>query len=232
MEPPEKGKTTIPLNSLLGQSAQSLFPDLFQDKPAATKPPPAKAKPHKVIVPPPEFYDTVAEPAKRKPYKVIDPPLPDRSWLDDIADGQQDQAGDVPHALVALGEQEQPELMEQRLAKMGYAVTTASSAMQAIERLGLKKYHLVVCRADAAFEAVRRFVDRLGADRRRRTYFVLVGADLHTLYDQEALALRANLVINDRDLPSLELILRKGLNDYELLFRPLLDVLETSSHLK
>ena len=46
-----------------------------------------------------------------------------------------------------------------------------------------------------------------------------------THYDLEALAFSANLVINDREMPHLEPVLRKGLQDYEKLFRPLLDAL-------
>ena len=249
MSPPEKGKTKIPLKSLLGQSAQSLFPDLFQNKPAEVKPTPikTKAKHHKVIVPPPEFYANVTEQhtiivqppefyanvteqhKKEKPYQVIAHPPPNTNWLADVAS---DQADDVPFALLVLGKKAQPELVGHKLAKMGYAVTTVSSAKHALERLGSKKYRLVICRADAAFEEVRRFVDRLTADQRRFTYFVLVGTDLRTLYDAEALALSANLVINERDLPSLELILRKGLYDYEQLFRPLLDIFDSTSYLK
>ncbi|MDR2549568.1 MAG: hypothetical protein LBD10_05130 [Desulfobulbus sp.] len=157
---------------------------------------------------------------------VIAPPPPDMSWLAHADFGeQQERAGNAPPALLVLGGNPQQELIAQQLARMGYAVTAASSATQALERLGATKYRLVFCGADAAFEEVRRFVNQLTSDLRRHTYFVLVGADLHTLYDLEALALSANLVINDRDLPALELILDKGLRDYEQLFRPLLDIL-------
>ena len=57
----------------------------------------------------------------------------------------------------------------------------------------------------------------------------IVGPRLHTLYDLEALAFSANLVINDREMPYLEPVLRKGLRDYEKLFRPLIDALSGES---
>ena len=61
--------------------------------------------------------------------------------------------------------------------------------------------------------------------RRRLLFYAIVGPRLHTLYDLEALAFSANLVINDREMPHLEPVLRKGLRDYEKLFRPLIDAL-------
>ncbi|WP_310600044.1 hypothetical protein [Desulfobulbus sp.] len=197
MGPHIKGKIKKTLSSLAGQSAQSLFPDLFQNESA-------KAESSTVIVPPP----------------------PDMNWLAHADFGEQQKRADsAPPALLALGGKPQQELIAQKLARMGYVVTTASSTAQALERLSANKYRLVFCGADAAFEEVLRFVNRLTTDQRRHIYFVLVGADLHTFYDLEALALSANLVINTRDLPSLELILIKGLRDYEQLFRPLLDIL-------
>ncbi len=56
-------------------------------------------------------------------------------------------------------------------------------------------------------------------------YYAIVGPNLHTLYNLEALSLSANLVINDQDLQYLEKILYIGFRDYENLFRPLLDTL-------
>ncbi|MCL1980450.1 MAG: hypothetical protein FWG62_05195 [Proteobacteria bacterium] len=193
-----KGKAKKTQGSLLGQSAQSLFPDLFQNKSAP-------AAPFKIIVP---------------------PSPPDMSWLANASSGGQlEQADDAPLALLALSGKAQQKLITQTLAKMGYATTTASSAMQVLEQLRTNTYHLIFCSADAPFKTVHRFVNQLTTNRRRRIYFVLVGADLHTLYDLEALVLSANLVINSQDLPSLELILSKGLRDYEQLFGPLLETL-------
>ncbi|MCL2789402.1 MAG: hypothetical protein FWD79_02025 [Desulfobulbus sp.] len=199
-------------------------------------------KPSKVIVPPPVWYATwwndekKAKPAEAtEPAKVVvPPPPPDTSWLAKAASGgQQEQADDAPFsALLALGKKTQQEMLARKLNKMGYTVITASSATQALERLGSSKYHLVFCSADAAFKEVRRFVNQLTADQRRGIYFVLIGADLHTLYNLEALALSANLVINDRNLSSLELILHAGLHNYEQLFRPLLDLLDSTASLR
>ena len=62
----------------------------------------------------------------------------------------------------------------------------------------------------------------LAMSQRRYLYYILVGPELHTLYDLEALAQSANLTVNERDVPHLRVILRKGLTDYEALFGPYL----------
>jgi hypothetical protein len=52
---------------------------------------------------------------------------------------------------------------------------------------------------------------------------------MHTLYDIQALAYSANLVVNDAELDSIGLILKKGLRDYEDLFGPFLAALEANA---
>lgn len=54
---------------------------------------------------------------------------------------------------------------------------------------------------------------------------MLIGPDLQTLYDLEALTLSANLVINEKDLGDINKILRKGIHDYENLFHPFLEAM-------
>lgn len=195
-----KAKKQVPLKNLIGQSAQDLFPDLFQN-----------------------------ESAPKKVRDIVVPPPPDTNWLANILPGaQQERAEDAPLALLAMGGDSQRNMVEQQLATMGYAVTTATSSAQAINQLRAKNYHLILCATNAAFEPARQFVHQLAVERRRKTYFVLIGPDMHTLYDLEALAFSANLVINVRDLASLKQILDKGFRDYERLFRPLLDTLRTA----
>ncbi len=46
-----------------------------------------------------------------------------------------------------------------------------------------------------------------------------------TLYDLQALAYSANLVVNDDDIPHFSLLLRKTIPEYEALFGPLMEEL-------
>ena len=115
------------------------------------------------------------------------------------------------------------------LKRMGYRVDLALGADEGLELLRITHYDLVLCEADRAFADIHRTIRQFPPGRRRLTFYAIVGPRLHTLYDLEALAFSANLVINDREMPHLEPVLRKGLQDYEKLFRPLLDALAAES---
>lgn len=181
--------------SLAGKSAQDLFPDLF------TAP-------------------------RGVEQDILAPPPPDPNWLADCLTMEAGgPAADIPAALVAITADHRRAMAEQVLESMGYVVEVAESAAEGLELLRLTRYSLVLCEADRAFADIHRTIRQFPPNRRRLTYYAIVGPRLHTLYDLEALAFSANLVLNDREMPALEKILRKGLRDYEKLFRPMLDAL-------
>lgn len=55
---------------------------------------------------------------------------------------------------------------------------------------------------------------------------MLVGPNLNTLYELEALANSANLVINEKDIQYLDVILRKSITAYEQMFGPVMEELK------
>ena len=61
--------------------------------------------------------------------------------------------------------------------------------------------------------------------KRRHIFYILVGPGFHTLYDLEALARSANVVVNDGDVGHLPTIFRKGRADQEKLFSPYVTLL-------
>ena len=188
--------------SLAGKSALDLFPDLFTDPSGA------------------EHAESLA------------PPPPDKDWLADCLDtGNTTRAANIPAALVAIVADQRRIQAVDTLKRMGYRVDLALGADEGLELLRITHYDLVLCEADRAFADIHRTIRQFPPGRRRLTFYAIVGPRLHTLYDLEALAFSANLVINDREMPHLEPVLRKGLQDYEKLFRPLLDALaaETSA---
>ena len=72
------------------------------------------------------------------------------------------------------------------------------------------------------------YMRNLAGDKRRNLYYLIIGPKLSTLYDLEALSLSANLVVNNKDFQYLDIILKKGFQDYETLYRPFIEILETS----
>ena len=187
-------------DNLTGKSALDLFPDLFAAPPG----------------------DEQAE--------SLAPPPPDKDWLADCLDtGNTTSAANIPAALVAIVPDGRRALAADTLEKMGYQVDMAVTAAEGLDLLRASRYDLLLCEADRAFADLHRTIRQLPPGRRRLLFYAIVGPRLHTLYDLEALAFSANLVINDREMPYLEPVLRKGLRDYEKLFRPLIDALSGES---
>ncbi|MDO5673846.1 MAG: hypothetical protein Q4G66_02850 [bacterium] len=187
-------------DSLQGRQAEELFPDFFQK-------------------------------TARKEYEgPAVPQPPGDSWLEsDAADGREESSG--LHALLLVQDREQVLHMGMALQRMGYTTAAVQSAEHALDELKSATYQLIVCGTEAAYSTFRDYLSRsLPQQRRRLLYYVLVGPDVHTCYNLQALALSANLVINERELPYFETILNKGLQDYTELFGPFLEVLgETRS---
>jgi hypothetical protein len=181
-----------------GKSAFDLFPDIFRDVPNEKK--------SRNVIPP--------------------PPPPDTSWLaDGMVDKDTSHSGDSLTALVVIVADNTRTIVERVLVKMGYAIDTAVSAEQAIQRLQAVQYNLIICGTDVALQDIHQYICSFPSTRRRMTYYAIIGPHLHTLYNLEALAFSVNLVINEQDLQDMENILCKGFRDYEDLFRPLLDSL-------
>ena len=63
---------------------------------------------------------------------------------------------------------------------------------------------------------------------RRSMYYILVGIQFSTLYDLEALSYSANIVVNDKEIEHIDIILRKGMQDYMELFGSYAETLKAS----
>ena len=184
--------------SLLGQVAENLFPGLFGPKKKVTK--------------------AVAR-------TVQPPPPPGDSWMEEQDNSKRTDINGH-FALIVIHSQDKRNLVEGKLQKMGYQTVALDSADEAVERLKMEHYQLIVCDTDDRGERLREHLRHtLRPALRRLIYLVLVGPELRTCYYQEAMALSANLVVGDRELPHLEIILRRGFKEYEQLFGPLLEEL-------
>lgn len=170
------------------------------------------------------FPDLFQQSAKEKINgPTVPQPLGD-SWLQSDSPAAREET--KLHALLLLSDVRQQRLVEQKLQKMGYEVAVAPSATEAVEQFRTAQFQLVVCDTEASSNSFHLYISQsVPQQRRRLLYYVLIGPDVHTCYDLEALAFSTNLVINVRELPYLEVILRKGFRDYEKLFRPFLEVL-------
>jgi len=154
------------------------------------------------------------------------PQPPDTGWLySEVPEADKQKKADSLTALVGIGADHDRELIESTLKKMGYIIDVAFSSAHAIDKIQSFLYNLIICSEEPIFKETHKNICELPPGKRRLIYYVIVGPNVNTLHNLEALALSANLVINDRDLPYLTSILTKGLQDYDSLFRPFLEAL-------
>lgn len=180
----------------------------------------------------PELMDSVLSGKRNKPDRIppSPPPPPDISWLRTGQHEVNDQTRDVPSALVLMPENKNKDIVTSILQKLSYQIVIMDSPQKGIEKT--RSAQLAVTILHSAFEpgglpasTFHDYMRRLPMDRRRMIYYVLIGPEFHTSYNLEACALSANLVVNDREIQYLDVILRKGIREYEELFGPFFETL-------
>lgn len=161
------------------------------------------------------------------------PNAPSINWLSEGEVGQQEIIDDVPQLLVMVNNSSIKEKIVNAFGKMGYKAEIPQSPAEAIDRMRFVDYDAVVMHVDyeggLENSKVHAHMKAMQMSKRRRTYYIVIGPEMHTLYDIQALAYSANLVVNDAELDSIGLILKKGLRDYEDLFGPFLAALEANA---
>lgn len=191
----------------------------------APETPASSASPDEAEEPVPEEAESLEDtPPKQALPESADPPVsrprpPDISWLS----GGKEADLDVPAALVLMREGPGSKLLADALRKDGYLLEYPESADDAIQRMQHSDYAVVVLHAgfestglpDSTFHG---HMNRLAMTKRDSILYVLVGPGHRTLYDLEALALSANVVVNDSDLKHMNAILMKAKSSYEELF--------------
>ncbi len=159
---------------------------------------------------------------------VIKPPeVPDISWLKEGTFEEQEVIEDVPQTLIIMESGDERIAVAKAIESIGYQASFAKSGEDAMEKMQFVNYASVIYRPE--FEGrelddspFHQFMRGLSMQKRRFIFYILIGPDFSTLYDLEALACSANLVINDREVPDLLTILRKSIPKYEELFGSLM----------
>lgn len=160
---------------------------------------------------------------------AVKPPSPpdiDRLGDDGLTDG--DRIEDVPMALILHPSPLERRALARTLEQMGYRTSVSASAEDALEKMRFVNFACVVLHSRFEDGGLRKGLFHktmrcMAMSRRRYIFYILVGPELHTLYDLQALALSANLTINDRDISRFGAILRKAIPAYEELFAPIME---------
>ncbi len=172
--------------------------------------------------------------AQKRPAPVRLPPAapkpPDLGWLSSGVYSEKEVVENVPHALIMIGDEEITTQVTMAFGEIGYQPTYVQSAEEAIDKMQFMNFEAVVLHSrfeggDLDGSTVHRYLREMAMSRRRYIYYIIVGPEFRTLYDLEALANSANLVVNDSDASHFSIILKRGMNDYNDLFGPYLEAL-------
>lgn len=167
------------------------------------------------------------------PGGIKPPGPPDLAWLKE-GKLQDDQAlEDVPMAMVLFPKGEKMNIVRDALEETGYQTLTFESIEEAMDSMRFNNYASVILHsqfggtklADSPFH---KFMRDMPMQKRRYLFYILIGPEFHTLYNLQALAYSANLVVNDNDLYHLGVALRKAIPQYEELFGPYMEELTSA----
>jgi hypothetical protein len=156
------------------------------------------------------------------------PQPPDLGWLKDGHMPVEEKVRDVPMALVLHPDQEAIAKVKAAMETLGYRAMTAATAEEAMEQTRSVNFATIVLHVD--FEegglensTFHKYMRNMVMAKRRYVFYILFGAQFHSLYELEALANSANLVVAEQDLDFFDIILHKAIPAYEALFGPFLE---------
>jgi len=120
------------------------------------------------------------------------------------------------------------EIAKATLRELGFNYHTAETPELAIERMRYTNYDCIVVQeifagSSLRSNAVLNYLSPLPMSHRRHSFVCLIGPSFKTLDAMQAFAQSVHLVLNPVDLPNLGPILKKGLAEFELLYRAFKD---------
>jgi hypothetical protein len=110
------------------------------------------------------------------------------------------------------------------LRELGFKFHNVETPELAIERIRYTNYNCIVLHENFAGATLRsnvvlNYLTALPMAQRRDTFVCLIGPSFKTFDAMQAFVQSVHVVVNPSDLPNLEPILKKGLAEFELLYR-------------
>jgi len=124
------------------------------------------------------------------------------------------------------------EVAKATLRELGFKYHTAETPELAIERMRYTHYDCIIVLETFAGSSLRsnavlNYLSPLPMAQRRYSFICLIGPSFKTLDAMQAFAQSVHLVLNPVDLPNLGPILKKGLAEFELLYKAFRDTADT-----
>ncbi len=151
------------------------------------------------------------------------PPPPNIAWLKSGVFEEEEVVEDIPQTLILAKPGAERDSISEAVENIGYQSTFANSGKEAMEKLRFTNYASVILHDNFEDGGLRtssfhQFMRDMAMQKRRFIFYILIGPEFSTLYDLEALAYSANLVVNSSEIPELLTIFRKAIPQYEELF--------------
>lgn len=161
---------------------------------------------------------------------VRQPEPPDIDWLQHGDFAGEEKVEDVPMAMVLYGDSPQRAGIVEAMKSVGYQVVVAGTHDDAMKKMQFANFACVVLhtkleREGLAHSTFHNYMRNMPMERRRYIFYVLIGPELHTLWELESMSASANLTVCEKDLKHFDVVLRKAIPSYEELFGPLLEEL-------
>lgn len=161
----------------------------------------------------------------------IKPPAPpDISWLEDGVFDEEQVIEDIPLAMILMEDSKNRDTVIESIEGIGYRTETVDNSLEAIEKMQFVEYSAVVLHSRYEGKGLEsstfhKHMYDMSMARRRFIFYTLVGKEFRTLYNLQALAYSANLVVNESEIPYFNVIIRKAIPEYEELFGPITEEL-------
>ena len=122
------------------------------------------------------------------------------------------------------------EVVKTTLRELGFKFHTAETPELAVERMRYTNYDCIAVHENFAGSSLRsnpvlNYLSPLPMAQRRYSFVCLMGPTFKTLDAMQAFAHSVQLTLNPVDLPNLGPILKKGLAEFDLLYRSYKDTL-------
>lgn len=172
------------------------------------------------------------KPSRPGKQKITPPKAPGLDWLTSGKFDNKEIVTDNTRALVLVDKGSLQNQVVNALKDMDYKPIFPESGKDAIEQIQSINFSCIVLHSRYEGNSLSKNIfhshmKKLAMDKRRSVFYALIGPEFQTLYGLEAISHSANLVVNEKEVKSLNIILKKAIPEYERLLDPYVDAMVT-----
>ena len=169
-------------------------------------------------------------PQSAKVVNIAPPPPPALDWLSTGQIQEKEVIEDIPMALIIIKKDQGKDTVWEAFEEESFLPVFAESLDDALDHLQFTPFSAVLLHSRFEGNSLRSnkfhiFMLKMDMLRRRNMHYTLIGPEFQTLYDLQAISNSANLVVNDNEIGSFNLILKKSLYENQKLFGPMAEAL-------